>query len=256
MRSNIFRNRSANKLWSLLLLLTFGVVMAREDKAFQEVSGTTNVALNKTVPSVKISLLGAEAAGASFQAINTTRIVTQPEGLIKLYYPLSLTRPTGEASITVTVNYLALINDKLEPKTTTGVLSLKLDGTSVKTVDLLRLPQAVKIVSTLITAASVPGTFVNIKLYQEVSAQVFDVLSIKTPQQINTAFVISHSDLLLPKNGTLDVTWSVVPGAESYELEWTYVSNQDPNGGSVPLAYNKIPVRDYLFRHNSSRVNT
>lgn len=263
MRPKIFSDVIAKKVWCMLLMLPLSALWAGEDKGFQEVTGTTDVAINKTVPSVKISLLTTEVAGSTFVAYNASRLVTEPQGLVKLYYPFSTTRPTGEATVTVTVSYLALINDKLEPKTTTATLSIKLEAASVKNIDFVKLPQAVKIISTTITAASVPATFTGIKLYHEVVAQVYDVLNLQTPSQINPAFSLSHSDVLLAKNGTLDVTWSSIKGATSYELEWTYVSDVDTNYDIVnnvkvfrSLAYSKISVRDYLFRHNSSRVNT
>jgi len=257
MKLQFFDRSDAKKLWYFLLMLPLCVMWAKEDKASLELSGPSALVPGGSIQTVKLSPLGAEVAGASFAAYNTTRLISQPEGLVKLYYPTSsATRPTGEASVTVTVTYLALINDKLESKSLNATLSIKLEAATVKNVDFVRLPQAVKILSTNITVANVPSSFVGIKLYHEVRADLYTVLNLQRPAQINSGFTLTHSDALLGQNGTLEVTWSALAGAESYELEWTYVSDQDPNDVNARLPLAQVQVRDYLFRHNSSRVST
>jgi len=53
----------------------------------------------------------------------------------------------------------------------------------------------------------------------------------------------------LPASNEIDVYWDVIPGAEEYELEWTYVNNYDGDGGV--LLDNQI---FWNFRNNSTRI--
>jgi hypothetical protein len=257
MKPNVFCDMITNRILTFLLMLPLCMVWARVDRSGKELVAS-EVALNGVVPTVKISpVLGTEVAGASFSAFNTSRLITEPAGLVKLYYPLtSATRPTGKAQVSVTVQYLALENDKLVAQTATGTLSIALLDASLKSVDMLSLPAAVRIISTTVTAAAVDAPLVaGIKLSHEVYAQVYEVLKLQSPSALSPGFALTHSAAQLASNGTLDVTWTALPGAESYELEWTYVSDQDPNPQvTTRLSCDKVVVRDYLFRHNSSRV--
>jgi len=71
---------------------------------------------------------------------------------------------------------------------------------------------------------------------------------------------LSHDPTI--KNGNLNVTWDVIPGAETYELEWTYIAGMDAKTNEtkfepsdvVVKAPKDITLNGLTFRNNSSRV--
>ena len=57
----------------------------------------------------------------------------------------------------------------------------------------------------------------------------------------------------VPARGELAVQWEGLPGAEEYDLEWTYVNNYQADGGV--LSANEVYIASNLFQHNSTRVS-
>jgi YD repeat-containing protein len=55
----------------------------------------------------------------------------------------------------------------------------------------------------------------------------------------------------------LRLAWGFIPGAESYDLEWSYVNDyRDGDANSIPLAATDINLSEFDFEHNSTRINT
>lgn len=65
---------------------------------------------------------------------------------------------------------------------------------------------------------------------------------------------VSHDEGLIATQGELEFHWDVIPGAEEYDLEWTYVNNYDGNG-DVILPQN-LKIDERIFQFNSTRIST
>jgi len=63
-----------------------------------------------------------------------------------------------------------------------------------------------------------------------------------------------HKEDFVASRGELEITWPYLPGAEEYDLEWTYVDNTGPGGS--PLSPTEIPIDASLFKFNSTRITT
>src|SRR5690606_32642073 len=48
------------------------------------------------------------------------------------------------------------------------------------------------------------------------------------------------------------VNWDYVPGAEAYDLEWTWIDNYPSTIGGPPRAANTMPLTEFDFRTNST----
>lgn len=91
---------------------------------------------------------------------------------------------------------------------------------------------------------SVSGPVASVTLTGTVTVERYEALS--------TAVVSPRAEPV-PGRGELSVQWEAVPGAEFYDLEWTYVNNYNQRGGDKAAA--DIPVRKNAFKHNSTRVS-
>ena len=66
---------------------------------------------------------------------------------------------------------------------------------------------------------------------------------------------LSHTTTDLDANSTPDqiqLNWSFLQGAESYEIEWSHINNYTKSGGAA--AANSLALTAYDFEHNSTRV--
>lgn len=174
-------------------------------------------------------------------------------GLIKLSAPdLYKTALTGSASVTVKIDY------KVEQAggggyiqySVTQTLTLQADG--AKVIDgAYYKAQGAEYIKATITSVTIPASWgaVAISLEASVSTESFDFLDFHAITAVN---LIHQANLT--SAGNLKVMWTPLTGAEGYELEWTYVSDQ----GAVrkdTLLPGAIEVDRFLFRNNSSRVD-
>ncbi|MAY21702.1 MAG: hypothetical protein CMC74_02880 [Flavobacteriaceae bacterium] len=84
--------------------------------------------------------------------------------------------------------------------------------------------------------------------------------------KLSTGFLIdryyelneSVSPFVSANNGNADflsLSWSAIAGAESYDVEWTWVDNYSATiGGTLPNSQIDLPV--WEFKNNSTRINT
>ncbi|MBO9703049.1 MAG: hypothetical protein J7604_22735 [Sporocytophaga sp.] len=181
-----------------------------------------------------------------------TFFVNKAFGVVQLYYPLtSNTVPTnGTAEVTVDLTYTVEENNVLVDRHKISVLKIDMSAAHFAPIALERLENALKI-SGRITNVNIPATgFEDIKLQFRVETEVFENMSYS---QAVTG--ILKDDQFVNTEGSLLVSWNALNNAESYELEWTYISNQDPENINNTLPLAQIQLRDnLLFRTNSSRV--
>ena len=88
----------------------------------------------------------------------------------------------------------------------------------------------------------------NLSLEAEIETEryyPFDPLAIPTN--------FSHRSTELTATGELEVFWGFILGAESYDLEWTYINNYNTG---VEIAPQDLPVDSRHFQFNSTRINT
>ncbi len=72
-----------------------------------------------------------------------------------------------------------------------------------------------------------------------------------TPVAINSPVI----DQAYSNGHEMEISWSAMPGAEEYQLEWTYLNNYDDVAGQY-LAVADIPVDQLYFKNNSTRITT
>ena len=72
-----------------------------------------------------------------------------------------------------------------------------------------------------------------------------------------TITTFSRVNDLSSQSGEVEVCWNVLPGAESYDFEWTYINDFDPSNGTKTPA-SGIPFSKYEngFGYNSTRIST
>lgn len=209
-----------------------------------------------TITDVQLALLPSPLP-TSFPKYSSSKLIASSQGLVKLSYPITAAaRPTGEASVKVAIEYYVLNNDILERRTKDEELKISLQPSAVKNIAFVKLPEAIAIKLITLSEVNIPATFTSIVLEASVEGEVYDVLNLQKPQDINPGFVLAHNDTKLTTDGILEVTWSPLAGAVAYELEWTYVSDQDGANVDLRLPLDRVQLRDYLFRTNSSRVVT
>lgn len=180
-----------------------------------------------------------------------TFVLNEAYGIVQLYYPATAANiPTsGTAQVSLEITYTVEENNALVERQQTSTLSIQMSPAGFKPLAYVRLDHAIK-VSARITAVSIPATgFDDLKLEFRIESEVFE-------KMLNSESVTGIQKHLqyIPTEGSLEVAWDAMPKAEGYELEWTYVSNQDPNDVTLTLTPAQIHLRDNLFKTNSSRV--
>jgi len=245
-------------LFLLISFLTSSILFGRTDVQTDSVSLPSSGSVSR-LPSIM---------GSRFATMGQTGFYVQSaSGLVKLSYPgyaAAAPLPTGTGTVKVAVSYQAWDNTQLQmvSSTTNVTLTLNFQNGSFSQASYIRIPNAQKISITSIISVNIPSGWPALTLGVSVITNSFDQLSKNTLTLLGSSFSLSA---VATPDSNLVISWPSVTGADSYDLEWTYVSNQDstlknPQGGSVPdynniLAPSNIPVDPYLFRYNSTRVN-
>lgn len=175
-------------------------------------------------------------------------IITNSYGLVKLYFPSASSNiPTsGKANVDLDLDYYYEDNGAIGQ--TTESVKLEIDMGAGIPMAYVKLDKALKI-SASITASDLPSAFSEIALDVRIVSQVYN-------KMLYTESIsgLTHDDTYLDSMGSLRVFWNPLDKAEHYELEWTYISNQDPEDTARTLPNNEINLREMLFKTNSSRV--
>jgi hypothetical protein len=180
-----------------------------------------------------------------------TFIINKSVGIVQLYYPLTSTPVphSGSAEVKLDITYTVEDKNALVERHMVSTLAINMGRVDYKPLAFIKLDNAIKISARIIEEPSIPSEFNDIKLQLRIETEVFDKML-----YTDKVTGISSSDLLLASEGNLVVSWDPFEKAESYELEWTYVSNQSPDNPNQTVDSSKIVLRDGLFRGNSSRV--
>ncbi len=178
-------------------------------------------------------------------------VINKSFGIVQLYYPLtSSSLPlSGTAEVKLDITYTVEDNNALVDHHLISTLRINLGRPDFKPLAFVKLDNAVKISARIIEDPNIQSGFDDIKLQFRIETEVFDKML-----YTDKITGISKSDDLLSTEGSLLISWNPLIKAESYELEWTYVSNQSDKGTDVTLENSEIVVREGLFRGNSSRV--
>lgn len=153
-------------------------------------------------------------------------------------------------SIAVTVSFDVvyekfLAGEKQSPVTLLNQqLKLTFDKGKLISTAYLKIDNALKIVVSNIQVAGSEVNFPGLYLKGQVNTESYKLGLSQPGKSIFTATPVAT-------DGNLPITWSVLDGAESYELEWTYVSDQDETSRIAPAL---LEVSPNLFSKNSSRV--
>ncbi|MCT4579770.1 MAG: hypothetical protein N4A35_00005, partial [Flavobacteriales bacterium] len=71
-----------------------------------------------------------------------------------------------------------------------------------------------------------------------------------------TAIPSNYNQVYNTANNNLVITWDFIEGAESYDVEWTYVNDYGNIQANLALGSSLIPFTLESFKHNSSRIRT
>jgi hypothetical protein len=167
-------------------------------------------------------------------------------GLVKLSLPAASQTSTGTATAVINVRYEIEEGGQFVSKTESGIqLTISADADKATDVAYFLAPDAQFIEVQVVSITK--GNLSDVALTASIVTESFDYLSysdVPAPITHNTA---------LTAGGSLPVTWAAIDNAESYELEWTYISNQGETETTVS-AFNEIEIVPFYFRNNSSRV--
>ena len=210
-----------------------------------------------------------DVKGSRYNALQTQSSGTNPTfwinnafGLVKLSYPAytsASSYPVGTASVGVSITYEKFENGTFFTKTTNTTLTLNFQSGSFSNASYLKLPNAQHLTVT-VTSVNIPSGL-SLSLQVSIETNSFNILS----QSLPSSFAIQPA-APTASDSSLLVSWPSVSGAQSFDLEWTYISDQDSSltnpssGNTQPYYYNRlnpnsIEVDPYLFRYNSTRVS-
>ncbi|MDB5258507.1 MAG: hypothetical protein JWM14_3202 [Chitinophagaceae bacterium] len=157
-------------------------------------------------------------------------------------------------SVNVKISYWKW-NDNLQPKAgfellekrTTLSLNFKNDQSEAKDIHLFRFEGGNKFTVTLeCPPCDQLPAHVDLVGAIEVDRIYNMSLDAVQPEKLNHTYVAASNELL--------VQWEPVYGAESYDLEWSYVNNYGDTPGTF-LKMNEIDLPVRFFKNNSSRVS-
>lgn len=158
----------------------------------------------------------------------------------------------GTATVEAVVRYEYELNGMIRSGEEEIELSVSIGPAGFKDISYVKIDQALS-AEVEITAVTGIGLFPDITLTAACEGAIYRLLS--PAAVVGGLYYTSpprRSDGSLA-DGNLYVSWTSMPAAESYELEWTYISNQGAAAGQT-LNKENIRLRDGIFRHNSSRV--
>lgn len=222
----------------ILVLLSLRSIAGTDTKVGGSLIGSQMVA-NATISGFG----GSRFNTSEFTAVSARSYFTESaEGVLRFY--TTGTAPLGNfdggLSVSVKVNYRIEENGAMSPiKSINKILSNK---TSVVSVPHAQWMEVVIDGNPIIPVALLP----NLVLEASIKTTSYDLNLPST--------ILTHISALTT-DGNLQINWTAVSGAESYELEWTYVSDQS-NNPLVRLSPQSVQIDRLLFRNNSSRIET
>lgn len=180
-------------------------------------------------------------------------VLKEPYALITLSAGHNSANPTdGTATVEAVVRYEYELNGMIRSGEEEIELSVSIGPAGFKDISYVKIDQALS-AEVEITAVTGIGLFPDITLTAACEGAIYRLLA--PGEVVEDLYYTSpprRSDGSLA-DGNLYVSWTALPEAESYELEWTYISNQGAAPGQT-LNKENIRLRDGIFRHNSSRV--
>ena len=270
MRTSV--NLSLTRIFTLVLLLFSTGLFAAIETASNRLNGTA-VATNAVVSAVdnKYNYMVANSSGtpplwqqnlfALKSGVGRVRLGVDPNCLtfvsagytakvtvnISYYSDLSLSTPQSVSTQTLVVSY--------DPLTNPANQSLQLDDRDMFEINSTNVLTSgekvvyVKVTVTAVTDASNTPITAPANLYLEASTEVerFYNLSLTS---IPATSILSGT---LNSANELQLSWGYIAGAESYDVEWTYINDYDASGGT--LSGSPLNALVFDFAHNSTRVN-
>ena len=226
----------------LLVLLCTQVAWAKTDTKYNELK---NAALIANAP---LSVSGQRYNNGVYVPLNNrTYWIEKAYGLVKLSVPVSTQAALGTASVIVNVSYTIEENNAFVVKTENNItLSVVIGAENATDASYFLAPDAQN-VQVQIVSVSNPGNLTGLTLSASAVTESFDYMTFS-----NIPAGLAHTTVLTA-GGSLPVSWKPVAAAETYELEWTYISNQGATPATT-LAFNQLNIPPFYFRNNSSRV--
>ena len=169
-------------------------------------------------------------------------------GLVKLSVPVAGQAAGGTATVVADITYQTDVNGVYVSQTSPNVsLSVNLQNNAATDVSYFLAPNAqyVYVQVKSITNTGLSGLTLTVSAVTE----GFDFMG---PADVPAS--LTHNTTLT-SGGDLSVSWNPVASAESYELEWTFISNQGATPSTI-LTLNQLDIPPFYFKNNSSRVET
>lgn len=230
------------KKFLFLMLLLSQAAWAKNDTQYSELK---NAALQDEAT---MTVSGSRYNNGVYTALNERSYwINKVYGLVKLSLPAASQSVTGTVTATINVTYQIEKGGAYVPVTESGVvLTISVNSDKATDASYFLAPDAQFVEVHVVSIVNTSGLS-DVTLSASVVTESFDKLSyadVPTP--------ITHNAILTP-GGSLSVSWASIDNAESYELEWTYISNQGEEENTI-LAFSDIEILPYYFRNNSSRV--
>lgn len=180
-------------------------------------------------------------------------VLKGPYALITLSAGRNSANPTnGVATVEAIVRYEYELNGMIRSGEEEIELSVSIGPAGFKDISYVKIDQALS-AEVEITAVTGVSLFPDITLTAACEGAIYRLLAPgEVVEGLNYTSPPRRGDGSLA-DGNLYVSWTDLPAAESYELEWTYISDQGAAPGQT-LSKENIRLRDGIFRRNSSRV--
>lgn len=192
-------------------------------------------------------------------------IYENPYALLKLSIPQRADNPaSGEVAVELLLTYEYELNGQFFTKQEPINLAVKITEASFVDIDYIKVDNAVSAQAEVVAVSGLsqfPQVDLSLACHGIVHHLVYPSDSVSG---IHYTAPATKADGSL-SDGSLYVSWdgpthlvngqSVAYQPDSYELEWTYISHQSENDLAT-FDKEKVVLRDYLFRNNSTRIST
>ncbi|ABG58795.1 hypothetical protein CHU_1524 [Cytophaga hutchinsonii ATCC 33406] len=227
-----------------MALLCSVTAFSKSDTKYGELKNAALVTGNS------VAVAGSRYTPAGLIPLNTRNFwVEDSYGLVKLSLPVGAQTTSGSATVVVKITYKTEGATVYETTVENNVsLTVNVDNVTAMATDAsYYLAKGAHNIVVEVISVSNTANFSDLTLCASVVTQSFDKLTFSDIPQ-----GLAHNTVLTA-GGSLPVFWTSVPQAESYELEWTYISNQGNAIGEIKT-FAEIEIPRFYFRNNSSRV--
>jgi len=241
----------------LLMLVLFSLMHTRVHGAREVFNvrsgGSIGNSTNLTVSDDQYGYMQAFPSGASSWSNSFTNAAILNRIILSIDHSNTAVQAAYTATVTLQVTYYtwstasnSFVANQLA---TNPVLTISYNPSSAYTdKTVYQFAGGNQCVVNVVSITSTAGVVIN-NMVLEAEVDITRYYAFSATQPITAAYNDLNST-----TGELEVYWDYVPGAEEYDLEWTYINDYDITGSTLPAS--QITIDNTLFRFNSSRITT